>query len=34
MKNILICLEKMGIGGVETSVINQALDIKERKLIV
>ena len=30
MKNILICLEKMGIGGVETSVINQALEYKRR----
>lgn len=32
MKNILICLEKMGIGGVETSVINQALEYKRKKI--
>ena len=30
MKNILICLEKMGIGGVETSVLNQAFEYKKR----
>ena len=30
MKSILICLEKMGIGGVETSVINQAIEYKRR----
>ena len=30
MKNILICLEKMGIGGVETSVINQAIEYKRK----
>lgn len=30
MKNILICLEKLDIGGVETSVINQALEYKRR----
>lgn len=30
MKNILICLEKMSIGGVETSVINQAIEYKRR----
>ena len=30
MKNILIFLEKMGIGGVETSVINQAIEYKRR----
>ena len=32
MKNILICLEKMGIGGVETSVIKQALEYKRKKI--
>ena len=32
MKNILICLEKMGIGGVETSVINQAIEYKRREI--
>ena len=31
MKNILICLERLDIGGVETSVINQALEYKRRK---
>ena len=30
MKNILICLEKMGIGGVETSVLNQVMEYKKR----
>lgn len=30
MKNILICLEKMDIGGVETSVLNQAIEYKKR----
>lgn len=28
-KNILICLEKLGIGGVETAVVNQAIALKE-----
>ena len=28
MKNIMICLEKMDIGGIETSVLNQALEYK------
>ena len=30
MKNIMICLEKMGIGGIETSVLNQAIEYKRR----
>lgn len=30
MKNIMICLEKMDIGGIETSVLNQALEYKRR----
>lgn len=30
MKNILICLEKMDIGGVETSVLNQVMEYKRR----
>lgn len=30
MKNILICLEKMDIGGVETSVLNQVIEYKKR----
>lgn len=30
MKNIMICLEKMGIGGVETSVLNQAIEYKKQ----
>ena len=30
MKNILICLERLDIGGVETSVINQTLEYKRR----
>ena len=30
MKNILICLEKLDIGGVETSVITQAKEYKKR----
>lgn len=30
MKNILICLEKMDIGGVETSVLNQVMEYKKR----
>lgn len=30
MKNIMICLEKMGIGGIETSVLNQAIEYKKR----
>ena len=32
MKNkaILICLEKLGVGGVETSVYNQSLAFKEK----
>lgn len=30
MKNVMICLEKMDIGGVETSVLNQALEYKRR----
>ena len=29
-KNILICLERLDIGGVETSVMNQALEYKRR----
>ena len=30
MKNILICLEKMDIGGIETSLLNQAIEYKKR----
>lgn len=30
MKNILICLEKMDIGGVETSVLNQVMEYRRR----
>ena len=30
MKNILICLERMDIGGVETSVLNQVMEYKRR----
>ena len=30
MKNILICLERMDIGGVETSVLNQVIEYKRR----
>ena len=30
MKNILICLERMNIGGVETSVLNQVMEYKRR----
>lgn len=30
MQNILICLEKMDIGGVETSVLNQVIEYKRR----
>lgn len=30
MKNIMICLEKMCIGGIETSVLNQAIEYKKR----
>lgn len=30
MKNILICLERMDIGGVETSVLNQVTEYKRR----
>lgn len=35
-KNILICLEKLGIGGVETAVLNQAIALKEKgnKIVV
>lgn len=33
-KNILICLEKLGIGGVETAVINQAIELKQKGLNV
>ena len=29
-KNILICLEKLDIGGVETAVVNQAIALKEK----
>ena len=29
-KNILICLEKLGIGGVETAVVNLAIALKEK----
>ncbi len=29
-KDILICLEKLGIGGVETAVVNQAIALKEK----
>ena len=29
-KNILICLEKLGIGGVETAVINQAIELQNQ----
>ena len=31
MKRILICLEKLDIGGVETAVITQAREYKRRK---
>ena len=34
MKNIMICLEKMDIGGIETSVLNQALEYKRRGIKV
>ena len=29
-KSILICLEQLGIGGVETAVVNQAIALKEK----
>lgn len=34
MKNIMICLERMEIGGVETSVINQAIEYKKQGIKV
>lgn len=33
-KNVLICLEKLGIGGVETAVVNQAIELKQKGLNV
>lgn len=33
-KNILICLEKMGTGGVETFVLTQAIELKRREFNV
>lgn len=34
MKSIMLCLEKMDIGGIETSVINQVLEYKRRGINV